>query len=190
MNPFFGNLDWMLLNIGLALLGVFFAQLAFRSKGVIRLISLFLWFLFVPNTIYLLTDIEHLPPQLMHVDFITAVSLFLEYFGLIFIGVFTFVISLYPVQVILNKIIKNKDLVKLLFFLFNFLIAFGVNLGKIQRVHSIEVITNSTKVFRNILEVGYFSESLYFVLFFGILINVIYFYFINNFSVQLKKAYE
>ena len=52
-----GGLIW---NLILAFLPYIFALGYVTWKGKIRWISLFLWFLFLPNSFYILTDFVHL----------------------------------------------------------------------------------------------------------------------------------
>src|SRR5207248_1183184 len=105
-----------------------------------------LWLLFLPNTIYIFTDLEHLIDQwpLLHPFF--RIPLLLQYIFFELVGIVTFVIALIPFEKIILplKLLKKRKIPVLI--IFNFLIAFGMVLGRVERINSWEVFTSPLKV--------------------------------------------
>lgn len=68
-----GTNDLMLIwNLILALLPYFFAVFAIQKIGIWRYASFFLWFLFLPNSLYIWTDFVHVGdfPEMLHFDIV------------------------------------------------------------------------------------------------------------------------
>lgn len=59
-------------NLILALLPYFFAGFVVLKTGIIRYVSLILWFIFFPNSLYIWTDFIHLGefPDMLHFDIV------------------------------------------------------------------------------------------------------------------------
>ncbi len=59
-------------NLILALLPYFFAGFVVLKTGMIRYVSLILWFIFFPNSLYIWTDFVHLGefPDMLHFDIV------------------------------------------------------------------------------------------------------------------------
>lgn len=59
-------------NLILALVPYFFAAFAVQKIGIIHYLSLFLWFIFFPNSLYIWTDFVHLGefPEMLHFDIV------------------------------------------------------------------------------------------------------------------------
>ena len=172
------NYDWMIYNCYLACLAVGLGYLALRSKGIL-LKSLFglLWLLFLPNTIYLFTDLEHLVYQ-WHLVRPSVLPLFLfEYLFLEVIGIITFLLSFLPFEKLLRKVnfFKHRETVMLI--IFNFLIAFGMVLGRVERINSWQVFTQPVKVFNSAINVFISPDLLGLTVLFGLLCNFVYFLF-------------
>lgn len=168
------NLSWMLLNIVLALIAVFFSFLLSHKKIIPRIIFFILWLLFVPNTIYLLTDIEYFPEQFFRIGFPYQILLLMQFTLLLIIGVLTFFYSVKLFEKMLKKH-YNKPTIILILILMNFLISFGVVLGKIERVNSWNVVTNISFVISSTLSLLSSSNVLWGIFLFGVLNNIIYF---------------
>src|SRR5258708_33992838 len=103
------NISWMVFNIFLAFLGVLFGYLFyFKKLHQVRGVILLFWILFLPNTLYLVTDLQYLPEQLMRSNSINYLFLLAEYFLLFGIGIITFdmIISL------LDSFVKSTGLKK------------------------------------------------------------------------------
>ncbi len=135
----------MLFNLVLAFVPLFFVVLLRRKlRPFLRWTLLFLWLLFLPNTIYLLTDIQYLPYELFRAAPLEQAMLFVEFGLLISIGVFTYLYSLEPIERILQK---KKIKMRLSVYIFlNCLISFGVVMGKVQRTHSLYLLTSPGRV--------------------------------------------
>lgn len=173
------NIGWMSWNIFLAFLGVIFGGLFLRSTGLIpQAIFLVLWVLFVPNTIYMVTDLQYFPEQLTELGFPLLIILLIQYIVVFSLGVITYFLGMLP----LGKIVKDNKAKKQaitygVFFLANYLIAFGVALGKFERINSWDVFTKPVEVTRSSLYLLSSFEMVILILIFGTLINALYFSF-------------
>lgn len=169
----------MPLNIALAFLGVIFGFLLLRSKlPIFRVIFFVLWFLFVPNTIYLLTDIQYFPEQVVKLEFFYQVILAGQYLLLFVLGIITFLLGLYPLEKMMKKLkVKDQNVHKVSIVVMSFLISFAVALGKIQRISSWEVFTDPKGTIAGVLATYNSLEVMAFVLLFGVLSSALYFSF-------------
>lgn len=168
------NLDWMSWNIFLALVGVFLGFLLNVKQPILKIVFFILWLLFVPNTIYLLTDIQYLPEQFLKLEFFNQIILFVQYFIVIFLGITTFLLGLSLFEKNLPKNCANSKTNMIMFFL-NYFIGFAVFLGKIERVNSWSVFTEPQKVIVGSLNILSSEEMLIIILFFGTFANILYF---------------
>lgn len=177
MNILLVNTFWITGNILLGVIAVVLGWLALKVKSPMKKAILgFLWLLFIPNTIYMLTDIIHFQNQFLHVEGLHKIILVLQYGTVVLAGFVTFFLGLYPFEKILTKLYrKNVSLVWPLLFIANFIIAFGLVIGRIQRTNSWEVFTNFPKVIQDVMNVLVSTELMILVIFFGILNNLIYF---------------
>jgi uncharacterized membrane protein len=176
MEIFLANFWYMIPNLALACLGFVFAILYLHSKSNFLKIPLFiLWFLFLPNTIYLITDLEHYFAQLTKVDFLGLVLLTIQYTVLTALGILTYFAGMMPIEKFFRRR-KSKNY-SLVFLIFNFAIAFAVVLGKVERTHSWYVFTQPQRVINDITHLLTTPLLITSVIFFGILFNLIYFTF-------------
>ena len=191
MDVFFDNFWWMGINLGLALLGLIFAILFLHSKNhFFKLIYLILWVLFVPNTIYIITDIMHLSEQFPDVNVLFRILLVVQYLLFIGLGVAVYIASVYPIEVYFSKKKRNQKTAVFFIFLFNFLIAFAVAIGKIERTNSWYIITDPLSVLRDLYLIAAAYQTMFFVLVFGIILNILYFYIIRLFRKDLSKIFK
>lgn len=110
MEIFFFNLGWMIPNVALASLAVVFALGYLYAKSSLLKIPLFiLWFLFLPNTIYLLTDIEYLPKQILQSESLDRLVILGQYVILLIIGVLTYFGGLLPLKAIFKQLKIKKQ---------------------------------------------------------------------------------
>lgn len=177
----YDNLHWMLFNVMLALVPMILVWIL-RKKlhPVLHIIFLIFWFIFLPNTVYLVTDIEYLPYQIYRTTVFEQALLFIEYGILMAFGVYSYLYSLEPLEKILAKMrLKNK---KIVFILIHLLVAFGVVMGKVQRTHSWYVITEPQRVVRDAIATLSASDLIFWVFFCALVINGFYFAFKKYFS--------
>lgn len=175
------NLDWMPLNIFLASLGLLFGLLFLYFKNkILKIVCAFLWILFLPNTIYLVTDLEHLSGQLSQTrsreDFI---AVFIQYVLLFIFGVFTYLFGMYPLYKIFPRTHKAKrhSLFLPAAVILNILIAFGVVMGKDARTHSFYLFTHPIRVVHDLVTIATTPATLMVVAVFALLCNLIFFSF-------------
>lgn len=174
MDLLFFNLSWMFINVLLALLPVFLGLLMLQVKNpIVKFIVAFSWFVFLPNSIYLLTDMVDFFIFLYKVEGIYLIANLLLYIGLIPIGIVTYIISIYAFEKLIykNKFLKNINVVV---FVLNIFVGFGLVLGRIQRVNSWEVISDPQNVILKSFAVFKTPEILGWFLLFTIACEIIY----------------
>lgn len=174
------NINWISLNILLACLGVIFGLLFIYFKNIyLKILFLLLWFLFVPNTIYIVTDIQHFPKQFYGTDsFLDQAALFFQYSLLFSFGVVTYLFGMYPIQKIFPIFRRRQNPLFIpAIIIFNTLIAFGVTLGKIERTHSLYLFTNPARVIGDIGLLFGRDNAILVIIMFSLLCNVIFFSF-------------
>jgi len=173
------NVVWMTVNIFLAFVALVsgFALLKFKSL-TLKILFLLIWITFIPNTIYIVTDIAHLFDQFNKVSFIAKPVLFLEYFILEAAGIISFVASVHVFEKLLylSPVKKKKILVTFLIILLNFLIGFGVVLGRIERTNSWEIFIDPVKVINDSRNVLSSFVLMLMSLFYGEVGVVVYFF--------------
>lgn len=168
LNLLLDNIDWMTFNILLALIPVLLGWMFYVVKPKILKALLFIfWLLFVPNTFYIFIDITHLSRDLRLVDGLGSILIIIQYTLLMIAGLLTFILSLYPV----DKIIKSPRFIIFI----NFLIGFGMVLGRVHRLNSWDVLFSIGNVARAAVEVFLSSKMLLLAILFGIFANIIYF---------------
>lgn len=171
----------MIPNLALASLGFVFALAYLHSKSDLLRIPLFiLWFLFLPNTIYLITDLEHYFVQLAQVDFFGSVLLTIQYTILTALGILTYFAGMMPMEKFFKRR-KSKNY-SWIFLGFNFVIAYAVVLGKIERTHSWYVFTQPFRVLTDVVNVLTTPMLILLVVLLGIAFNLIYFFFRKKIS--------
>lgn len=148
-----------------------------QAKNIyLRLLIGFVWFFFLPNTIYLLTDITHLFEDILVISGIYLLIDILFYVVLMVLGVVTFIWAMDPFERLLLKTRSKKKLIehKYIIYGLNFLVGFGLVLGRVHRVNSWEVITDTSKVIHFTLETFKSIELMFWVVGFTILSQVVY----------------
>lgn len=172
------NTAWMIWNIALAIIPVFFGWKLYRAKNIYSMIIFaFIWLLFVPNTIYIITDIKHLPGDLATTEKINDIALIIQYIIFEIAGVSTFILALYPVELLLLKQTRKikKTLRVICMILLNFIISFGVAMGRVQRTNSWDIIIDTRRVIEDAFRTLSSERIMFFVIIFGLFTNIIYF---------------
>ena len=170
------NLSWITLNVFLAFVPVVFTILLRRRMHiVVKWFLLLLWFFFLPNTIYLITDLQWMPGQLLATEMPEQAVLFAQYIILTFLGIFTYFFSLEPIgRQVAKK--KMKGLSKnMLYIILNCILAFAVVLGKVQRTHSIYLFLDIKRVIDDVLATLTSPILMMWVVVISIVINGIFF---------------
>lgn len=155
-NVFFDNFKWMLWNILLASISMFISFFIFRKKiwekrGIILkgvLILLFLlYYFFLPNAPYVLTDIIHLVRQIKDYryfglsDSSIIVYLIPQYLLFIFIGFSMYVIAFQKLVHFMYDFKVKPLFIWLLKIVNPFLMAIGIFLGRYYRFNSWDIIS-------------------------------------------------
>ena len=171
------NFQWMGFNLFLALLGVVFTQLTLRAKTrTSQILFGIIWLLFLPNTIYIVTDVIHFQESFSKTQGIYQIIVVLQYFLFELIGILSFFYSLYPFEKLLHrKFPKHKIAILNGLVVFNFIIAFGLILGRVQRTNSWDVFTNFGRVLNDTVHTFSSVELMLYTFLFGLLGNMVYF---------------
>jgi len=156
----------------------------------------FLWLIFLPNTIYILTDITHLLEDWPRVNSLFKLILILQYTLFSIFGIITFVAAVYFFQKLLErksagrrkKGIKVSTITAIC--ILNFVVGFGVILGGIRRTNSWYIFTNPSRVLEDALNLIYSQELLILAFGVGILANIIYFLTLESVATWGKKYFK
>lgn len=186
MDIFLFNIEWMVFNLYLALLPVLFAWFLFKMPNKFYTIIVgFLWFLYLPNTIYIFTDLHHLVEQWSLVNMYGKVLLLYQYAFLEIVGLWCFLVAFYPMERILKNygLPKNKRIVMLVGL--NFLMGFAMVLGKFERVNSWDAFLNPLFVVTSVWQLFTSHGMLLLAVLFGLFANFFYFLFRD----RAKKIY-
>jgi len=174
----FSNISWMGWNVFLALIPLIFGWLLLKIRQkILKVAFALIWFFFLPNTLYLLTDLLHIFRQWHHMHYAGQIVLALQYFTLVLVGLATFILALYPVEkiLLLSPWPKKKSLVPLLIIITNFFIGLGIVLGRIQRINSWDIFVDIPKVIGAFISIFTSLELIVLALLFGLFANFYYF---------------
>lgn len=174
------NVLWMVWNSILALLPIGFAWLYFKtSRKFYKCILAVCWFLFLPNSLYVVSDLEHIVQQWGQVGIVAKLFLLIQYAHLETIGLSAFIFSLYAFEKELRRIFKKKKkkFVSSTIITTNFLMGFAIVIGKVERVNSWDVFTATDKVISAILTVVRWDHLVLLAILFGLFGNFFYFLF-------------
>src|SRR6266704_385064 len=133
----FSNISLMGWNVFLALIPLIFGWLLLITRQkILKVAFALIWFFFLPNTLYLITDLPHIIWQWHSMHHAGQIVLALQYFTLVLIGLATFILALYPVEkaLLLSSWPKKKSLVPVFIIITNFSIGMGIVLGRVQRI--------------------------------------------------------
>lgn len=166
-------------NTFLAAISVFFAWLFSRfEKTSFKIISVILWLLFLPNTIYIITDLTHLPAQFYTSQLFIRPILVFQYSLLLTAGIITYFWAMYLFEKKLLHFswVKNKKTTPVILLMYvNFLVSIGVMMGRIQRSNSWDVFFHTKDVVYDAFFVLQSLQIMIFVVVFTVLITVLYF---------------
>ncbi|MGC7872635.1 DUF1361 domain-containing protein [Desulfosporosinus sp. SYSU MS00001] len=167
-------------NVFVAFVAVGFTYLFLRvlrvGSIILKVFFGLLWLLFLPNTAYLFTDLGHIGYQWSNtVSLSGRMLLIVQYLLLELFGIIMFLFSFLPFEKITDRVsLFERGKVTWLIF-FNFLVAYGMVLGRFQHINSWVVFTNPLKVLELALNIFLSFDLLSLVILFGLLCNFIYF---------------
>lgn len=144
------NLEWMSFNIFLALIPVALGFAFFKiKKSGIKLVLFSLWLLFLPNTIYLLTDLIHLSYDLHVLPPSFDLMVVGMYIILVLLGVLTYFLS---IALVIGKPYKKmREMYFAQLISIHFLVGVGVILGRVYRFNSWDILSKP----RHIVYIAY-----------------------------------
>ena len=184
MDTFILGVPWI--HVIPALVSVLFSVLYLKSnKKTLKIIFGILWLLFLPNTAYIFTDVSRITLHWNSLNTLLRVFLSLQFIVLEIIGLGTFLLSFLPFE----KIIKNRSKLEKIFLiiLFNFLVGFGMVLGRTGYVNSYLIFMEPLKVLSAIFNIITSFNLLVLTIFYGLICDVVYFVFRSYlFKKQLK----
>jgi uncharacterized membrane protein len=183
MPLFAHNFGWMMLNALLAFVPIILVIIMRRKLNIILYLALFfLWLIFLPNAVYLITDVQHLPKQLLASNgMLEQLFLLMQYALLAAFGVMTYVYALEPASKVLKRLKFPEVKQEITFIAINYVVAFGVMVGKFQRTHSWYIFTEPQRVVGDVLNTAFNIELLGWVFVFGSIVNVVFFLFKDYF---------
>jgi len=165
-----------------------------RSKFA-KILYGFIWFVFLPNTIYILTDITHLFEDWPKVDNLFRAILTIQYTLFSIVGIITFVAAIYFFQKLLQgksaswRKNKIKPTTIIAVCILNFIVGFGVVLGGIERTNSWHIFTNPSRVLEDSFDLIYSQELLILSLGVGLFANLTYFIMAETVATWVPKAF-
>ena len=178
MSVLLDNMSMIGLNSFLALIPLLFGWLMVKTRQkFFQLAFALLWFLFLPNTLYILTDLRYLPEQWHALHSSGKIALALQYLLYEMLGVSSFLLGLYPLEKLLVRSHwRKKQLVlTVCLIVVNFCIGFGIVLGRVQRLNSWDIFVNVPKVIQASFQIVSSVELMLLVVLFGVFANGFYF---------------
>ena len=167
------NLSWMLFNTCLALIPVILIQIAIQTNQTfLKTLLLVIWFIFLPNTIYLLLDVVHFPKGMYIASGVYQLVIFSMYLGLFITGFITFFYAIHPFDRFYLR--KNKWQRFLTLFCLNVFIGLGLVLGRFLRLNSWDLFFHPGVAIQSIMDIFMSKSLLTLSFFFGILSMLIY----------------
>ncbi|PKP15335.1 MAG: DUF1361 domain-containing protein [Bacteroidetes bacterium HGW-Bacteroidetes-23] len=146
-----------------------FTSVTFQERRSLRIGTLLVWLLFLPNSFYLLTDFVHLN-KFPDVPF---------WFDLVLVSSFSitgFALGLFSIRTI-EKIIQlhySKTQSKIMLFCILYLTAFGIYLGRFLRFNSWDLLSNPIDLFSSCVDCLFMRDVQNFTLDFGTFLLVLY----------------
>lgn len=187
MEIFLENVEYMTINLLLALTAVVFGYFMIRTKKtLLKFFYGFIWLIFLPNTAYILLDLVHLYEHWAKIDYFFKPIVIVQYALFTLVGVITFIYALYFFEKLFFK--KNKASSKMtqrtrrievmaMLLILNFMVGFGAVLGFVLRTNSWHIFTQPFRVLED-TKILLSSPNLFVAsLIFGLIANILYFYF-------------
>lgn len=192
---FRGKLKIEVSNCFVALLSVTFTYLFLRvlrvKSRILKFIFGLLWLLLLPNTAYLFTSLLHIIYQWNNTAVPTGrMILLIEYLFMGIFAVIAFIYSFSPFERITEQVKPFKKRKVTWLILFNFLVAFGLVLGRFEHINSYVVFTNPLKVIKLAINIFISFKLLGLTILYGLLCNMIYFLFRGLLFKRIKNYFH
>lgn len=155
LSYFLFNVVWMSWNLVLAWVAIVLANIAQKTRTSLhRIMILIVWMLFVPNTLYLVTDVIHVFNQrfsMMTPGFISAGIVW--YALIIALGPYTLYRAVRPVLDMYRSDLRRfpYPIRMTLIAIFASAVGFAIAIGRFQRTNSWYVFTQPMRVFEDIM---------------------------------------
>lgn len=164
------NITWLVWNLSLAAVPVFAAyRLNKTMHSGIRILLAVVWLLFVPNSLYMLTDVIHIVGQFGMINKYVDVFLFLWYTITITLGVSCYAWSTeWMMQYVHTHITHNRHMLYAMGIVINVLIGIGIAMGRFARTNSWYVATQPIRVVHDAFSIFTCSYALWFVFAFAV----------------------
>jgi len=192
----FGKPKWVKIEVSncyIALLATGFTYLFLRvlhlKSRVLKFVFGLLWLLLLPNTAYLFTSLGHIIYQWNNTVSLTGRRILLiEYLLMGLFAIIAFIFSFFPFEIIIEQVnfFRKRKVTWLI--LFNFLVAFGLVMGRFEHINSYVVFTKPLKVLELAINIFVTFDLLELTILFGLLCNIIYFIF-RGLLLQRIKGY-
>lgn len=178
----------MTVNLILAFIPVILVAILNRKMpGFLRFVLFIVWFLFLPNTIYLVTDLQYFPQQFLDSNNFIQTILLSQYIILTILGFVTYLVAIKPFDQVLQYFKIKKGGFNFYYFILNFVISYAVVLGKVERTESWDIFLNPIKTFHDMVLAATNPTLLLYVALFGIFTNIVYFAFGKVRSIKVSK---
>lgn len=177
-----GNMHMIGWNSFLALIPILCGWPMFKTQQkLLKVTFAFLWFFFLPNTLYILTDLQYFPEQWDAMSTFGKLGLVIQYSLYELLGLGSFLLAIYLLEKTLlrSRWRENKVLLPFLLVTVNFFIGFGMVLGRVQRLNSWDIFLDPPKVIHASFHIVFSLELLFLGMFFGVVANSVYFLFIK-----------
>lgn len=174
------NAGWMSYNLLLAIVAWGLAYVGFARKqslGVSLMIWL-LWLLFLPNTAYVLTDIQHFWGQIIALPTDLWFWLVIEYMILYAVGIVAYFGSMYLFERYISRmkwLKKSQSMRVVIMCGLNLLVGIGVVMGRVQRTNSWDLFTQPMRTVNDLIVVVSTTDTIAYVTLFWILTTALYF---------------
>ncbi|MEI7652862.1 MAG: DUF1361 domain-containing protein [bacterium] len=164
------NITWLVWNVSLSAVSVFAAyQMSKTRHRPLRVLFAALWILFIPNTLYMLTDVIHIVGQFGTINKFVDVFLFLWYTSMITLGISCYAWSFEWMMQFLSKNTKlGHQTIYAMGVVMNILIGMAIAMGRFARTNSWYVVTQPTRVVYDLFSIFSCNYAQWFVVAFAI----------------------
>lgn len=186
MFAFMHGVPWV--HLVPAFLAIVAAFLYLKTKWTyLKILWGVLWLLLIPNTAYIFIDVERILLHWNSLDMIMRIILIIQYIFLEIIGVVMYLFAMLPSESIIHRKHLSQSNQKVAIILFNFLIGFGMVLGRIRYTNSYMIFVHPQSIFTAAFHIITSFDLVSVTVVLGILCNCIYFLFRKLLLQRTKK---